>query len=601
MHAIDRHATARTLTLTRRACRHLQWQVWPEVVTTACGGGTRKLRVMRDDAGAIILRSTHPASFPQVRAAGEHCTYLCSQCGGKVYVPEDGSMTRQQCVQLAGGRNHTRTCSTRRVKFGVPSGSKKRGRAAPAEPSRKAARTGPKHAKPTHQPTPSQQPMQPGPFVVPASTVARFAALTPEARTQLIQRVVDATDGPDVWRPAICHQRVVLTRAGITCPAAYGRCLDACRAWALLDSSVTLRTEWRAAPDAVRACAARGCKRGCKSELFHAFVVGSGGERLDPTAAQLPLYGTATSEEAGPAVEPTGMARIERVRVGDGREQRIAKADLLTLRAVCRAVMNEGCITDPAAITPIQALGDRIWVKRDDLFSCNGARGSKARSVLRLAEDARRRGVGLVTGASRDSTMVGRLARVCQHAGVDCRIHVGRSNVLSVEEQDAVSHDAQLVKHADVAYLQRMLERADRDAAESGWTLVPFGVDCETHAAEIRRQVVDIPADCRRVVMAVGSGMAIAAVLAGLADCGRGDMPVLGVRVSDKPVDALLDRRAPADWRERVTFVAPTSKYETPATVTIWRSIHLDAFYEAKAAQFVREGDLFWLIACRAT
>ena len=555
---------------------------------------------MRDEAGAIVKRSTHPASFPQVRAAGEHVSYQCSQCNGKIYVPEDGSMTRQQCVQLAGGRNHTRTCSTRRVKFGVPSGSKKRGRAAPAEPSRKAARTGPTHAKPTGHAAPSQQPMiQPGPFVVPGSTVARFAALTPEARRQLIQRVVDATDGPDVWRPAICHQRVVLRRAGITCPAAYGRCLDACRAWALLDASVSLRIEWRAAPDAVRACAARGCTRGCKSELFHAFVVGS--ERLDPTAAQLPLYGATTREEAGPAVEPTGMARIERVRVGDGREQRIAKADLLTLRAVCRAVMDEGCITDPAAITPIQALGDRIWVKRDDLFSCNGARGSKARSVLRLAEDAKRRGVGLVTGASRDSTMVARLPRVAQHAGVECRIHVGRSNALSVEEQDAVAHGADLVKHADVAYLKRMLERAEKDAAARRWTFVPFGVDCETHAAEIRRQVVDIPAGCRRVVMAVGSGMAISAVLAGLADCGRGDMPVLGVRVSSKPVDALLDRRAPADWRERVTFVAPTSKYETPATVTTWRGIQLGPFYEAKAAPYVREGDLFWLIACRAT
>jgi len=157
------------------------------------------------------------------------------------------------------------------------------------------------------------------------------------------------------------------------------------------------------------------------------------------------------------------------------------------------------------------------------------------------------------------------------------------------------------VKHTDVAYLQRMLERATADAAASGWTLVPFGVECETHVAELRRQVRDLPHDCRRIVMAVGSGTALAGLLHGLTDCGRDDIPVLGVRVSDKPVEALLDRRAPADWRERVTFEAPTDKYETPARDTLWHGIRLDPFYEAKAAPFVTEGDLLWIIACRAT
>ena len=55
-------------------------------------------------------------------------------------------MTREQSVQRAGSRSHTRTCATRRARLGAPSsGGKKRGRAAPAEPSRKVARAGPKH------------------------------------------------------------------------------------------------------------------------------------------------------------------------------------------------------------------------------------------------------------------------------------------------------------------------------------------------------------------------------------------------------------------------------------------------------------------------
>ena len=94
--------------------------------------------------------------------------------------------------------------------------------------------------------------------------------------------------------------------------------------------------------------------------------------------------------------------------------------------------------------------------------------------------------------------------------------------------------------------------------------------------------------------------MSLAGVLLGLSDVGRGDMPIVGVRVSYRSPEELLDRRAPG-WRKTVTLVAPTSKYEKPATVTSWRGIRLDPFYEAKIAPYVRAGDLFWIIACRAT
>ena len=96
--------------------------------------------------------------------------------------------------------------------------------------------------------------------------------------------------------------------------------------------------------------------------------------------------------------------------------------------------------------------------------------------------------------------------------------------------------------------------------------------------------------------------MSLAGVLLGLNDVGRGDLPILGVCVSDRSPEELLDRRAPG-WRKTVTLVAPTSKYEKPATATTctWRGIRLDPFYEAKVALHVRAGDLFWVIACRAT
>lgn len=87
----------------------------PEQVTTDCGGRKpRKLTLLRDEAGAIVRRSTHPKAFPQVRKVGERVAYQCSQCNGQINVAQDDSMTWQRCVEIAGSRNHTRTCTTRR-------------------------------------------------------------------------------------------------------------------------------------------------------------------------------------------------------------------------------------------------------------------------------------------------------------------------------------------------------------------------------------------------------------------------------------------------------------------------------------------------------
>ena len=99
--------------------------------------------------------------------------------------------------------------------------------------------------------------------------------------------------------------------------------------------------------------------------------------------------------------------------------------------------------------------------------------------------------------------------QVCEATGIPCRVHVGRSNSLSTEEQDAESHGAELVKHADVPFLTRIAPRAEADAAARGWTAVPFGVDCDTHLAEVRRQVCDIPSGVRRVVIAVRAAVVI--------------------------------------------------------------------------------------------
>jgi hypothetical protein len=327
--------------------------------------------------------------------------------------------------------------SSKRAASSAPSGGGKKPKAAPSP------------ADESVDVPPSVEVLPPTCFTVPPHAVRRFAALSTNEKLQLFQRVIESTDGRGVLRRAIVHQLEKLRDAGHAVPRDYGRCVDVCRAWALLDSSVTLRREERGAPDAVRVCGCEQC-----SGVFHCFLETRAGERIDPTAEQLILYGAATGAAQDFRVEPTPQARTWTVKVGDGKEQRIAECgDLVTLKAAVRELeqLDEdaaGCVTDLSLITPIEQHGVR-WAKRDDLLGVNGARGTKAAAVLSLAQEAKARGVGvgLVVAASRVSTMLSRVARVCEHVGVPCRLHVSHSKELGVEEADAQQHGATLVKH----------------------------------------------------------------------------------------------------------------------------------------------------------
>lgn len=249
---------------------------------------------------------------------------------------------------------------------------------------------------------------------------------------------------------------------------------------------------------------------------------------------------------------------------------------------------------DPGEITPVVSLPARkAWIKRDDLFVHNGVRGSKARLGRALAEEAE----GLVTASSRNATMVGRVARLAEAAGIPARIHIARAKEPTGQEKDAEAHGATIVRHK-VAYLRTLLSKARKDAEARGWTMIEQGLEHDRYVEVNSGQVANIPDECSRVVVIVGSGMAASSILHGLDAIGRSDLPLLGVQVSDRDPSDLLDRRAPANWRERLTLVRASEDYEEE--VNPWFEGHLlDPVYEAKAAPFIREGDLLYVVARR--
>lgn len=268
-------------------------------------------------------------------------------------------------------------------------------------------------------------------------------------------------------------------------------------------------------------------------------------------------------------------------------------------------------VHDPDALTPVQQRGD-YWIKRDDQFSIAGVPGGKVRTCWALSQGA----VGLVTAGSRSSPQVNIVSHIAKHLDIPCRVHTPTGE-LSPEVLAARDAGAEVIQHK-AGYNSVIISRAREDAAARGWTEIPFGMDCWEAVKQTRKQVRNLPRECKRIVIPVGSAMSLSGLLHGLLDIGW-DVPVVGVAVGANPTKR-LNKYAPREpegmeayqpdadpalrdrsWRDMVTIVRSKLDYHQPAKATFWNGIHLDPIYEAKSIPFLEPGDLFWIIGIRQT
>jgi len=242
-------------------------------------------------------------------------------------------------------------------------------------------------------------------------------------------------------------------------------------------------------------------------------------------------------------------------------------------------------------LTPIEQHGD-VWVKRDDLWTVAGVPGGKVRTCWALSQGA----TGLVTAGSRASPQVNIVAHIAQRLGIPCRAHTPTGD-LSPEVMAAKAAGAEIVQHK-AGYNNVIIARAREDAAERGWTEIPFGMECDEAVTQTRAQVRDLPDGVERIVVPVGSGMSLAGILWGLVDAGL-SIPVLGVIVGADPRKR-LDRFAPAAWQDMVELTTSSHDYHTAVEAMVG-DIRLDPHYEAKCEEFLRPGDLLWCVGVRQT
>lgn len=186
-----------------------------------------------------------------------------------------------------------------------------------------------------------------------------------------------------------------------------------------------------------------------------------------------------------------------------------------------------------ATLTPVERRGD-WWYKREDAFAplgYGGINGSKLRQLLWwLTRDPRPEGV--LTGASVLSPQVSMSALVARHLDLPCVVMLGATHAESairhVNVRIAAEADAAFV-YTPVAYnpaLQRAVDRLAAEPCHAGWRRVWYGIttppDADAELVEAfhaigAAQVANVPAECRTLVMTMGSANSCTSVLYGLA------------------------------------------------------------------------------------
>lgn len=221
-----------------------------------------------------------------------------------------------------------------------------------------------------------------------------------------------------------------------------------------------------------------------------------------------------------------------------------------------------------------------------------GVNGGKARACLAYA---RRSTVGLLTAAARQSPQSVIVAAIAAGMGLPCRIHTA-SGDMTEELNRARQLNAQLIFHRG-GYGSVIARRARDEAASTGWTLVPFGMECSEAVLLAARQAANVPSAAQRIVVPVGSGMTLAGILMALFQKGR-QLPVVGVVVGADPTRR-LDKWAPGVWRSMVQLHWSRLPYKRPAKDVQLGQVSLDPFYEAKCVPYLREQDCLWIVGQR--
>lgn len=245
--------------------------------------------------------------------------------------------------------------------------------------------------------------------------------------------------------------------------------------------------------------------------------------------------------------------------------------------------------------TPVEQYGS-IYVKRDDLYECNGMFGAKVRAAYELMKLAKKQGYTTVsTLGAKSSPQVNIAASVAQVLNMKV---VGHTTIAPLEYDmlKAKEKGAQVLQHK-CGYTNVIVKRARDWAMDNNAFYLPFGMDTETSVNLTREQVSSIIPyldKVKRIVITAGSGINLSGLIIGLLDHNV-HIPVLGVMVGHNPTKT-LEKYLGSGWNEYVTLLQAEQDYNDPAEYTNINGLDVDSTYEGKCIPFIEPGDLFWVI-----
>lgn len=239
---------------------------------------------------------------------------------------------------------------------------------------------------------------------------------------------------------------------------------------------------------------------------------------------------------------------------------------------------------------------EKIWLKRDDKFEVCGVRGGKSRSAYQVIQQLLEQGyTTMVTAGSRQSPQCEIVSYICEDLGINCKVFMPRGANTSVIDNIERNKHTEIIR-VNCGYNNVIVARAREYAEDMNCGYVPFGMECAENVEVTSKQVMNIPEECKRIVIPVGSGMSFSSVVTGMTRYGI-NKPILGVRVGKDPMKIIGEYAEGVDF---VDYEIIQSSVDYHESVDAWvGDYQLDPIYEGKCREFLEEGDCLWVVGKR--
>ena len=257
-------------------------------------------------------------------------------------------------------------------------------------------------------------------------------------------------------------------------------------------------------------------------------------------------------------------------------------------------------------LTRVDYYANHGWfAKREDLaersvhYPEEHPSGAKVRQFLGMVRK-HPHGTPMVVGCSADSLMQVYLADAARFAGVPAFIFTPKRRERSFATRWVMEMGA-TVSEVTPGY-PSVYRKAARDKVKELGDCIRWDVDLAV--SDAAAQTINLPEECRRVVIPTGSGLVAAGVLAGLSRYRRLDVEVLcvlpkgGMAKRDR-ILATAQKLVGAATLPKLTIHLHETRYGKPVFAELPDGTLLDPGYAAKALGSLRALDCLWVTGTR--